>query len=69
MYNKCLLDEMVDKFDSPIYLYDTSEIEKQIMKLKYTLGKNIEIAYSIKANPNTQLVKFIASKVYHADVV
>jgi len=45
------------KLKPPFFIYDVSLIKKQFLKLKSSLPKNFSIFYSVKANPNINILK------------
>jgi len=45
------------KLKPPFFIYDVSLIKKQFLKLKNSLPKNYSIFYSVKANPNINILK------------
>lgn len=45
------------KLKPPFFIYDASLIKKQFLKLKSSLPKNFSIFYSVKANPNINILK------------
>ncbi|MGL4884587.1 MAG: type III PLP-dependent enzyme, partial [Waterburya sp.] len=46
----------------PLYVYDSSVLEKQWSLLRNTLPARFAISYSIKANPNSAILKFFIAK-------
>ena len=45
------------KYGSPLYLYDLNKIDSSYKNLKNSIPKNSKILYSIKANPNKEIIK------------
>ena len=45
------------KYGSPLYLYDLNKIDTSYKNLKNSIPKNSKILYSIKANPNKEIIK------------
>lgn len=43
--------ELVDKYRTPMYVFDISELRQRVRSIKGILGKNIELCYAMKANP------------------
>ena len=54
---KSFLNKCVKKYGSPLYFYDLSEIDISYKNLKNSIPKNSKILYSIKANPNKEIIK------------
>ncbi|MEB3779180.1 MAG: diaminopimelate decarboxylase [Desulfurococcales archaeon] len=55
-----LIDEVVEVYGSPVYIYSGSIIEARASEVKLPFkGLNIDILYSMKANSNPYIVKFI----------
>jgi diaminopimelate decarboxylase len=59
---------LVEKYGEPMYVYDAEVIESQYRKLKAVLPEQIEIFYSMKANPNVSLVAFLSRLTTGVDV-
>lgn len=49
--NEIIIKECVNKYPTPIYLYDQEKIEINFKKLKDAVFPQAEIFYSMKANP------------------
>ena len=47
------------KVTLPFFLYDFNKIRRQYLNLKKFLPKNFHIFYSVKANPNIQILKIL----------
>src|SRR6185369_13113723 len=60
--------KLVEKYGEPMYVYDAEVIESQYRKLKSVLPEQIEIFYSMKANPNVSLVSFLSRLTTGVDV-
>lgn len=56
------VSELVAQYGTPLYVYDSSIIEKQLLLLRKTLPPKFAISYSIKANPNPAVLKFFIAK-------
>ena len=56
------ISKLVAKYGTPLYVYDSSVIEKQRSLLRKTLPDKFAISYSIKANPNPAVLKFFIAK-------
>lgn len=60
----------VEKFGSPLYVYDTEIIAKQINRLKKAFGKlPVQIHYACKALSNLSILAFIKSEGLGLDTV
>ncbi len=55
--NKNFLKKCAIRYGSPLYLYDLDKIENAFFNLKKSLPKKSKILYSIKANPNKEIIK------------
>lgn len=60
------IKNLMEKYKRPFYIYDEEVIAEQIGKLK-TNFPEFEFLYSIKTNPNQNIVKFIAQNGIGAD--
>jgi len=60
--------KLAEKYGEPMYVYDAEVIESQYRKLKSVLPEQIEIFYSMKANPNVSLVSFLSRLTTGVDV-
>ena len=56
------VSELIAQYGTPLYVYDSSIIEKQLSLLRETLPAKFAISYSIKANPNPAVLKFFIAK-------
>ena len=52
---------LANKYGTPLYAYSTDIIRKKYLLLKANIPENIDIFYSIKANPNLSICSFINS--------
>ena len=59
--NDAVITSAVEKYGTPLFLYDYNMLEKNYIKLKKILPEEVSIYYSVKANPN----KRIASEFYN----
>ena len=64
--NKSTIKNLMDKYKRPFYIYDEDIIGEQIQKLKDNFPE-FEFLYSIKTNPNENIVKFIAQNGIGSD--
>lgn len=53
-------DALAKEVGTPAYVYDAEVIKKQVERLN-TLHKDVQLFYSLKANPNPSIVKLIYS--------
>lgn len=60
--------ELVDRFDTPLYVYDGAGIERAYRDLRARLHEAIEIFYSLKPNPNVSVVKVLRQAGASAEV-
>ena len=42
--------EIIEKFGTPFYLFDTNILNKRIDYLKQKIGKKADLCYAVKAN-------------------
>lgn len=57
-----LVDEIVNKYDTPLYVYDANQIMHQFNRLKEAFSDtNLKIKYACKANSNLSLLKLLKS--------
>ncbi|MGY1422633.1 decarboxylase [Bacillus cereus] len=59
---------LTKKYGSPIYIYNLDEISLSYEKLVRSLPNKSVIYYSLKANPNPEVVKHLISLGCHAEV-
>mgnify|MGYP000560186096 CR=1 FL=1 len=52
------VDEIVDKFGTPIFVYDSSVLDRKLKLLRETLPEEFFISYSVKANPCQAILKY-----------
>ncbi|MCI5968168.1 diaminopimelate decarboxylase [Helicobacter sp.] len=68
--SKELLKEAVDKFGTPLYVYDLGRIEARFNALKQAFsGRKVLICYALKANSNLSVIKKLSSLESGADCV
>ncbi len=63
-----IMNDIVEKYDTPIYIYEKNKIDMQIKKLQHCLPEDVNILYSVKANPNVHLLSAIYENVYGVEV-
>ena len=70
MNNKILL-EAVDKFRTPLYIYDSNMIKSQYNRLKQSFKdvKNLQINYAVKALSNISILKYMINMGSGIDAV
>ena len=56
-----LILEAANTYSTPFYLYSLDIIAQNIKELKEVLGSGCHLYYSVKANPNIDILKFIRS--------
>ncbi len=54
------IKELAKKYGTPAYLYNCNCIKARYSKLRECLGSEVDIYYSMKANPNKKIVKILA---------
>lgn len=57
IYNK-----IADVFGTPIYVYSAEKIKHSYQKLHNAMGSDVDIYYSMKANPNISICKLLAKQ-------
>lgn len=64
------LDKLVEKYDTPLYIYNFDHITTQYNQLKEVFeGHKSLISYAIKANSNLAVIRHLANKGAGADCV
>ena len=59
---------VVAKFGTPAYLYDAEKIRQSCKQLQDVMGEQVDIFYSMKANPNLSICALIAHEVSGIEV-
>jgi len=54
--------DLASRFGTPLYIYDKHILEKKFDCLRKTLPAKFDIYYSVKANPNSTLIKYFLSQ-------
>jgi diaminopimelate decarboxylase len=69
--NNKLLLEAVDKFGTPLYIYDSNMIKSQYNRLKQSFKdvKNLQINYAVKALSNISILKYMINMGSGIDAV
>ncbi len=57
--NSATIHHLVNKYKTPLYIYSLETIKEKIRVLRETLPKQVELFYSVKANPNEELLQTI----------
>ncbi len=60
--------DLVDRFGSPLYVYDLRVIDHQVAALRDALPDRAELAYAVKANPALAIVAHLGRLGLGADV-
>lgn len=63
------MEQILAQNGSPLYIYRLSAIDDQLKKLQYLFSNMMQVAYSLKANPFSEVVKHISTRVKYADIV
>ena len=66
--NDMIIKEAVHKFETPFYLYEEKEIAAAIQLLTGTIPEAAQLFYSLKANPNPEIVRFMQRHKIAAEV-
>lgn len=63
--------ELIQKFGSPLYVYDENKIRSRYQELKESISiiKNTKILYACKANSNVEIIKVLKEEGAGVDVV
>lgn len=63
--------ELIEKFGSPLYVYDENTIRSRFKQLKESISiiKNTKILYACKANSNVEIIKVLKEEGSGIDVV
>lgn len=63
--------ELIEKFGSPLYVYDATTIKERFKQLKESISiiKNTKILYACKANSNVEIIKLLKEQGAGIDVV
>jgi len=62
------LEELARLHDTPLYVYDLAVLERRVEALRAALPDPFQLAYAVKANPNTAVLARIAGLGLGADV-
>jgi diaminopimelate decarboxylase len=58
----------VQRFGTPLYLYDFDVIEARVRALRHALGPRFTLAYAVKANPSLGVLHFLGKFGLSSDV-
>ena len=61
-------DGLVERFGTPLFVYDLDVIERQVAALEAALPSAVELAYAVKANPALAVVEHLGRLELGADV-
>lgn len=59
IFSKNKIQEIIKKFKTPIVIYNEKIIIDNYKKLQRSLPSNAKIVYSVKANPNPEIIKIL----------
>jgi diaminopimelate decarboxylase len=59
---------LIEKYGEPAYIYDGEVIQHQYERLRAVLPDQVEIFYSMKANPNLSIVAFLKNYAQGAEI-
>jgi diaminopimelate decarboxylase len=54
--------EIADRFGTPVFAYDFGVLQRKLALLREALPRRFTIAYSVKANPNQEILKFFVAQ-------
>ena len=63
-----VLGRVAENFGTPAFVYLTDAIEQRLAELRAGLGRWFSFSYAAKANPNPELLRWLASRVETIDV-
>lgn len=62
------IEQIADEFGTPFYLYQGEIVVEQLRRVREALGEDVEIAYSLKANPSLAIGQILASEGAGAEI-
>lgn len=68
LMNLNLLSRVLDEYDTPIYLFDVDFIGEQYNRIKECFPDNTEVAFAVKSNYSSEIVKMLNEKEASFDV-
>jgi diaminopimelate decarboxylase len=63
-----LYQELVERYGSPLFVYDGSTLTRSLRELREALHPDMEVFYSLKANPNISLCALLTAHGARAEV-
>src|SRR3712207_9531975 len=54
------VSQIAERYGSPFYLYHGEMITDRVRRVRAALGGDVEVTYSVKANPNLAVCQLIA---------
>lgn len=54
--------ELAENFKTPLFVYDAEIFVNNLHSLRKTLGDRVDIFYSVKANPNPEVIKILVAE-------
>lgn len=63
-----ILVRVAEQFGTPSFVYLTDAIERRLAELKSRMGRWFSFSYAAKANPNPELLRWLAPRVEFIDV-
>jgi diaminopimelate decarboxylase len=61
------VDKIVEKYGTPVYVMDESEIRSRMRRYKKAVGKSIELQYCAKTNSNLQILRIAREEGFGLD--
>ena len=58
----CSVANLIQQFGSPLYVYDQQIISQKISEVRRALPQRFELYYSIKANPNAEILRIMLAQ-------
>jgi diaminopimelate decarboxylase len=62
------VEELLDRFGSPLYVYDAQVIRERAARLRAALPEGVDVAFATKANPSPEVLGVLAGAGLGADV-
>ncbi len=56
------VSKIAEEFGTPLYVYDQAVLARQLSELQAALPASFELFYSVKANPNSAILKFFVER-------
>lgn len=64
----CRVDEIAEQYGTPFYAYDAGLIRKQLSKLRNCIPDSVGVYYSVKANPNVEIIRCLVDQGTGAEI-